>query len=470
MNTAILKSEMKQAFPYDPCMPELALAANPAEMSRMFAQHVWPSAKNRFETEDCRISRIRYHRNCRCLLQYSLTLRDRTTGIASRQWLTGAVYADPAHAARLLQAGTSSVSCTVPEVMPMAFIPEVRMLVHVFPHDRKLPQACLVVTGRDDRLDAAVLSAFGAGSWKIESWIADPVRYQQHVSLVVRYDVTARERSTGTVEHRSFYLKAYPDGTQPRLLFQQLEWLGLYSAQTPIGIRIDAPVALLPHVHAVLLPATPGRPLHEALSGPDEWEVLSAVCETARALARFNQSDAPTERRYTAADYVASLEGSIGLLECACPDLATDLRTIVAAVEDEIEDTDPHPTHRDMRPEHVLIDEDSIGLIDLDSYAGGEPVIDAALMLARLSALGFHTVDAQRMRVAAATFADEYFSNVPQEWRARLRIYYVGALVEVAAGIFHRQEYAWAARANALIKEATTVLAGGSMPGDGGAL
>jgi hypothetical protein len=454
-------------FPYDPKLPELALAANTSEMARVFAQHIWPSARGRFQAEDCRISRIRYHRQSRCHLQYSLTLRDRSTGMSSRQWLTGALFADSEQVSRLLRKETSGVSCTVPDVVPMAFIPEMRMLVHVFPHDHRLPQACLVVTGRDPGLDAAVLRAFGGGAWTIESWHAEPVRYRQGVSLVVRYDVTARERRTNVTEGRTFYLKAYPDLSHPRLLYQQLEWLSLYTAQAPLGLRIDAPVALLPHLQAVLLPATPGRPLDEVLSGPDEWEVISAVCETARALAKFNQSDAPTDRRYCAADYVAALEGCVALLDCACPDLAPDLRAIVAAVEDETEDTDPHPTHRDLKPEHVLIDEETVGLVDFESYAGADPVHDAAMMLARFTALGFHTVDARRMRAAAAAFADEYFSSVPADWRERLRALYAGALVEVAAGIFHRQEYGWPQRATALVKEAVAALDGGALPGEG---
>jgi hypothetical protein len=460
----------KQAFPFDSKLPELAVAANPAEMTRMFAQHLWPTAAHRLEVEDCKISRIRYRRHTRCVLQYSLTLRDRSTGQSTRQWLTGALYAEPERAAHMARKGTSSVSCTVPDVMPMAFIPELRMLVNVFPHDRKLPQACLLVTGRDPLLDAAVLRTFGQGSWVIEDWQAEPVRYREHLSLVIRYRVRARETVTDARADKTFYLKAYSDPTQPRLTYQQLEWLALYAMQTSLGVRIDPPVALLNHVQAVLLRATAGRPLQEVLSGPDDWTVMSAMCDTARALARFNQSDAPTDRRYTAADYVATVERAVALLECACPDLTGELRAIVSAVEDEIEDVEPHPTHRDMKPEHVLLGEDMPGFIDLDACAAADPVLDAALMLARLAALGFHTVDAHRMRAAAAAFADEYFSQVPVDWRRRLRMYYAGALIEVAAGIFHRQEYAWNARVTALIKEAMMVLASGPLPGEANGL
>jgi len=96
---------------------------------------------------------------------------------------------------------------------------------------------------------------------------------------------------------------------------------------------------------------------------------------------------------------------------------------------------------------------------DLDSCASADPMMDAALMLARFTALAVRGKDAGRIARARATFAREYLAHVPAAWRVRLRPYYATALVEVASGIFHRQEPAWRSCVAALVAQAHAAVA-----------
>jgi len=82
--------------------------------------------------------------------------------------------------------------------------------------------------------------------------------------------------------------------------------------------------------------------------------------------------------------------------------------------------------------------------IDLDSAALGDPVRDPAHLWAYLTGgVGLDGVPAARIRAAAGAFVQEYFAHVPAAWRARFALHCAGALVEVASGIFRRQEPAW---------------------------
>ena len=47
-----------------------------------------------YNVRDCRISRIRYRRGDRCVLQYTLRLAEANTQIPRIQWVTGVMYAD----------------------------------------------------------------------------------------------------------------------------------------------------------------------------------------------------------------------------------------------------------------------------------------------------------------------------------------------------------------------------------------
>src|SRR5918996_1826518 len=131
------------AFPEDPDLLPLRIASNPTEMLRVFRDHLRPVAKNRVAIQDCQIARVRYRRGVRCVLQYQLRLLERDTGREHCQWITGVLYAQ--HRAerswRKLQAA-HSVEGFPKEFLifkPVCYIPELRMLVQVFPYDRLLP-------------------------------------------------------------------------------------------------------------------------------------------------------------------------------------------------------------------------------------------------------------------------------------------------------------------------------------------
>ena len=451
--------DSRDRFPIDSKLPELAVAADAAAMKDVFAQLYAASAVPSV-VEGCRIARIRYREHARCLVQYALTLRSTATGASTEQWVSGTMYADRGRAERLWRESTAGVAQREPcgVIPPAGYIPELHMAFDLFPHDRKLPHAARLIEDRDAAVDAEVLRAFGGGTWTIARWIAEPVRYREHLALVVRYTVDALDPHTGREAHKTFYAKTYPDRDQPWRMYEQLCELARHAAASPIGVRVEAPLACLDHLHAVLVERTAGRPLDTVLAGCDAATIDVAVRDTARALAAFNQSDAPTRRTYTVSDHLLAIERAARVLSRACPEVDAVLGAIARALRARLRDVAPRPTHRDMKPEHVLLAPAGVAFIDLDSCAAADPVLDPALMMARFTALAGSAGGPTTLERARATFAREYFERVPADWRLRLRPYYAGALVEVASGIFHRQEPGWRHRVAALVAAASAAL------------
>jgi Phosphotransferase enzyme family len=279
----------------------------------------------------------------------------------------------------------------------------------------------------------------------------------------VRYTVAARHMTgePGRSE-KVFYAKAYPERDAARGMFDYLRELADYARTSNLGIRIDSPIACIDRLSAVVLAAGRGRPLSDIVADAPEADAIEAVREAARAVARFNLSDAPTVRSYSAADYLASLDRPMAHLRCASPALDQDLRQIRDHAASTLRDVPGRPTHRDMKPEHVLLGPGGPALIDLDSCASADPLLDPALMLARFA--GLHSSDTAdgRMNALSSAFAGEYFACVPGSWRGRLPLYYATSLMEVAAGLFHRQESDWQRRATSLVRAAADITAGGT--------
>jgi hypothetical protein len=445
---------VENAFLHDAELPGLVTAMNPAAAGPLLAEHLWPGED--VPVAACRVARIRYRRHVRCFLQYELKVSHPSLREARTYWVTGALYRDTSRTRHLARksARLAPPRTDTRDPLPVCLIADTQMLVSVFPFDRKLPQAPVLVSGRDPVLQHVVRRSFGEGTWTLEDWRVTPVRYREHLSLVVRVDAVAREATTGARTLHTFYVKTYPEVDQARRAFERLSRLGHYAARVDIGVRVDPPLACLDHLGAVVFRSACGRPLDEIVNDGDDATLIQALGEAARALARFNQSDAPTDRRYTGAEYRASVERAATLLEHACPELENELRAVLAAFSAERLQHDVRPTHRDMKPEHVLLGGDRPQLIDLDSCAAADPVLDVALMLARFAALRSASAHAQWAGDGAALFAAEYFGRVPASWRARLPCYYGCALVEVAAGIFHRQEHDWRRRVALLVREA----------------
>jgi hypothetical protein len=153
-------------FPTDPLFPQLATAADPLAMPDIFRAHLRPLVERSPEILSCRLSHIRYRRNERCLLQYTLHFVDRNTGVEHDLPVTGIMHAKKERAERawskLRGAGSDQGAPTSFSAFEaVAFVPELAMLVHVFPHDRRLPSLPLLAAGPSPELEAALLERLG---------------------------------------------------------------------------------------------------------------------------------------------------------------------------------------------------------------------------------------------------------------------------------------------------------------------
>jgi hypothetical protein len=150
----------------DPVFPQLGIAGDPESMCEVFQEHLRPLGETTYHVLDCRLSRIRYRKGVRCVLQYILRLAEVGTGHERIQWVTGVMYAEDAtrrkwEKLRLLD------PMTIPEAFstfePFSFIPGLGMLVEVFPYDRRLPTLPLLMGGTVTRTRALAPRAVRAG-------------------------------------------------------------------------------------------------------------------------------------------------------------------------------------------------------------------------------------------------------------------------------------------------------------------
>src|SRR5438552_527857 len=132
-----------EAFPADPDFPQLKIASDPALMLEVFREHLKPAAGRTWHIEECVAFRFRCRQSgSRCVLQYALRFVEPGAGRQIHQWVTGLIYAQKGQAEQLYQEMRAAypqprIPAEWLTFEPFSFIPELQMLVEVFPYDPK---------------------------------------------------------------------------------------------------------------------------------------------------------------------------------------------------------------------------------------------------------------------------------------------------------------------------------------------
>jgi hypothetical protein len=184
----------------DPSFPQLQVAGDPESMRGVFQKHLRPLDNKAYHVRDCRLSRVRYRRGDRCVLQYTLRLAEADTGSERIQWVTGVMYADDKTRRKWEKLRVSypkEISEINSTFEPFSFIPDLGMLVQVFPYDRRLPTLPLLIAEPLPELKLPLLARFGSGNWRTEVWNVEPVRYRAGLGAALRLTVQGQDDATG---------------------------------------------------------------------------------------------------------------------------------------------------------------------------------------------------------------------------------------------------------------------------------
>ena len=451
-------------FPRDPDFPQLETASDPRLMLQVFRRHLKAVSGKAYRIEECIPFRFRCRQSTsRCVLQYTLRVADSSSGRRWDQWVTGLVYAAAGEAERLWrELRAADPPPEIPEQWlafePVGFIPDLQMLVQVFPYDRKLGNLRLVLGGALRQLEPLLLAGLEPGRWRAEQRTIEPMRYRTELGAALRYTLRARDRLTGKDETRRCYLKVYRNerGAQT---FHLLRALTDKAGAGESPYRVVRPIVYVPELRTLALEEAQGTALQQMLLHGGDWR--AALRAVARAVAAFNQADVPLTEHHCLADQLADVNRAASLVRWACPELRAQVKALTAAIEAGLTDVPPAPIHRDLKTDHIFLSGDQVIFIDLDSVVFGDPVRDPAHLVAHITArVGLDALPADEARHAADVFADEYFAHVPAGWRHQFPLHCAGALIEVAGGIFKRQEPRWPEKVAAAVAAAHRTAAG----------
>src|SRR5437762_9682062 len=322
-------------FPADPDFPQLAIASDPQRMLELFRRHHEPAAGKRYRIEDCVPLRFRCRQStARGVLQYTLHLLEPGTGRRCDQGVTGLWYAQKGMARRLWrEMQATDPSQGIPDdwltFRPVGFIPDLEMVVQVFPYDRKLRNLGLVLGGALRDLEPQLLARLAPGEWRVTERTMAPTRYRTELGAALNYTLHACDAATGRAATLRCFVKVYRNDHGEHT-FELLQSLGQRVERGEVPYSVVRPVAYRADLRNLVLDEAPGTALQRLLRGGHD--ATNALRIAARAAAAFNQDDlgGANVAESPLAVQLEELRRGASIVEWARPGLAGQVRAVTA--------------------------------------------------------------------------------------------------------------------------------------------
>src|SRR5207237_8949083 len=198
---------------------------------------------------------------------------DRVTGGAFDRWVTGVVYSRSGEAERLWrELGATDPKRSIPDQWltfePLAYVPELEMLVQVFPYDRQLRGLGRVLATDGRELAPLLRAQVGAGDWRAGAGRLELLRYRSEIGAALRYTVELRDMRSGGTQTRRCYVKVCRPG-RGAATFQLMESLCAGHARARSPYDVVRPLGYLDELDTLVVDEAPGPPLLVPLRGRD---------------------------------------------------------------------------------------------------------------------------------------------------------------------------------------------------------
>ena len=387
-------------------------------MRGILERYLQPPAPPAYRVRDCRLTHVRQRDGSRFSVQYDVRFEVPETGRVWDRVVSGVSFGGSRtrrawEEARDTVPAPPAIEADQPALPPFAYVPDLDMLVQVFPHDHGLPALARLVAGPPPELLPALLAGFGPGEWAVLAWEAEPVRYRLGIRAALRLGIRVGDAAAGRVAERNAYAKVYGDAEKGRQGAHAQRDLHDRAA-AGAAFAVAEPIAYVERLQTLVQGEVGGVSLHALLRQQDD--PTPALRAAARAVAGFHRLDLAAPPRRAGKEIPRPLRKAQERLRSERPDLAREVAGLLEAVAVGLGGVPPGPTHGDLKPNHILLDGDRVALIDFDDLAEGDPLRDVANLVAQLAQIRSDDQAGTAVRV----FLDEYLAHAPATCRARL--------------------------------------------------
>ncbi len=382
----------------DPQFPQISTILDTDYMTAVLQTTLF--RKSRQEPSSIRVARCsigekRYKPGRSFMLSYCLQLQDDATERNYEQLVTARLK-PLGHELPAVAAGQEEVT----------YIPEVNMMLWVFPYDRKLPHLPKLLHAKNQDAYFETLPTIKLlPTERIASVQTKVMHYLPEQSCMIRYTLTVADKAF-EIDSRQIILygKNYHDDSGAEV-YDIMRQLAKQTGHCAEPLFYDADLKTVWQFHV------PGKPFEWVPSLTNRPELLAKV---AVCIASFHRCTLSTEQEYGFPQIFEQLNATCKLALNAHAILHQQVQLSVQEVlrnhqQINWSDSIRTPIHLDLKMGNLLISDEKVSLIDMDCVCMGDPLADIGSFVANLYLNGLRAgAEVTEIDNVVAIFCDEY--------------------------------------------------------------
>ena len=387
----------------DPNLPFLSLATSPSKMLELFNRYVFATAGSSRRAMAVTLDHMDYRPRRRCFFLYGVRFTNRPDEQPLKVIVS--INKDPEKLSKVpaLQCAKQIGFDENAAANAALFLPDYGCLIELFPQDWKLPslrKAC-------DTSEVAKYMFGTSGDAAGFNCSATMLHYRPHRRCVFLY----ASQAPGIEDRHEIIGKVYEDGKSPTATDVFNIQDSLRGEAHERGLVIPRPLAVMDGHNVLLMERVRGIDLKELLDKAVDREPM--VRTAATALSTLH--DLPFEGRAVQSlpRHMARVRKHVDRMYAVVPDLTTELLKLLDRLE-SLERRYPAAAHclihGDYNPGQILLDEDSVAIVDLDRAGLGDPAVDVGNFMAQFPKEARRTGD-DRLRELSEPFLAEYLER-----------------------------------------------------------
>lgn len=418
----------------DEGLPQLEAALD-AEMMRSVLQRRL-SGEERFRIEGCRILQVRYKPGRKCLVAWSLTISEVLTGRTDEQIVCAHILPEGeslSHFEKAAAGPLHQVRCG----RPLEHLPELEMVIRLFPNDRKLRGLARIADA--EQLRAVVVPELVARSaepgLRLAGLSHKIIHYVAEHACTVRIEAELVSPDSGEVQTRIWYGKTR-DSDEGAATWRNMLCLWESGARLNGRLLMAEPLLYQPEERTLWQAGLNGCTLADQNFSSREF--LRLLARAAETVAALHQSAVPELSESGTPQRLVRLREAYQLLSQVRPATSEPVRLLLSRLEAEAAQQGARPLvtlHADLHLKNFFVTDDRVALIDLDNLRRGDPLQDIGSFIASLYFRGLiEEIPARITKLIAEEFVRAYRAAVPWSFtEAELDWHIAAALIEERA-------------------------------------
>ncbi|MCB1985399.1 MAG: aminoglycoside phosphotransferase family protein [Burkholderiales bacterium] len=364
----------------DSYLPHMSALLDTATMTSVLTGQLASWQSDSWTVFNCRQVRVKYKPRKNCLAVYEIALKNQQTNREMQLNITCRTYEHRGSERRYRKA-QKEIRGDSPACPAVFHVPELEMVVWIFPCERKLLSLPLMSNNHYLKhviMPELVTQTWGK-NWRIQAISSEIVHYVPEQTCTTRVHMALIEKQMQLFMKKTLYGKCYYNHDGART-FRVMDKLHDASRRGATPLNFPKPLSYDAENKLLWQEGLSGQTLRDAGISDQHAEQLLPLA--AKAIALFHRISIDMPLPVTGvADIIAMLHHRMEVLSHVSLIDQLTLKRTVRLLEDTASTLNHCPLavlHGDVHSQNLFLQGESIALIDLDNVTKGPPLLDLA--------------------------------------------------------------------------------------------